>query len=360
MVSNRKRGVELVVVGVFAFGFAPAGCGGSTDAPTDGRGSDTSGGADADADAAGDSGIIDSGGGSDIVVIAGDNWPDSATGTCADPDGVIACPASSASLYGQDGTYRIAVPSYTVTADTAVDSITGLMWERVGDGTLRTFADADARCAALSLAGFDDWRLPSRLELVSLLDHGRVTGGALPAAFGVASSGAHWTSSRSGLTATTYYFGVNDTYGIWSITFATNTLKSRCVRGAALTGSKQVGTDTVVDTLTGLEWQRSALDDTEVTWTAALAYCEALVHAGHDDWRLPNLKELATIVDESASEAPFVDPSVFGTSAAAVYWSSSPSLLFAGFANSLQTSTGVSPNRDMTLTASARCVRQAD
>jgi hypothetical protein len=350
----RKPLAEVLAVGLLV---VSAGCGGPKAAPIDAAGSDTSGGDDAEAGS--DSGTIDSSGGGDLVVIAGGMWPDSATGTCAGEAGVIACPANSAALYGQDGTYRVAVPSYTVTVDTVADTVTGLMWERIADGTLRTYADADARCAARSLAGFDDWRLPTRLELVSLLDHGRATGGALPAAFAAASGGAHWTSSMSGLTATTYYFVVNDAYGIWSMTFATNTLNSRCVRGTGLTGTKQVGTDTVVDTLTGLEWQRSALDDTEITWAAALAYCEALVHAGHNDWRLPNLKELATIVDESASMAPFIDQAQFGTSAATMYWSSSPSLLFPGYANALQTSSGISPNRDMTLTASARCVRQA-
>lgn len=32
-------------------------------------------------------------------------------------------------------------------------------------------------------------------------------------------------------------------------------------------------------------------------WKDALAYCEELTSAGHSDWRLPNAKELQSIVD---------------------------------------------------------------
>ncbi len=64
---------------------------------------------------------------------------------------------------------------------------------------------------------------------------------------------------------------------------------------------------TVTDTCTGLMWQQDSFDlsgDGVVTnpgdgvaWSEALAYCENLVVAGHDDWRLPNVRELQSIVD---------------------------------------------------------------
>jgi hypothetical protein len=327
------------------------GCGGSSSKPD-------AGGTDAtdDADAAIDSASLPDASG--VVVIAGDKWPDSATATCAGTTGAIACPTSGEALYGQDGTYRVAVPSYTVTADTVADSVTSLIWQRASN-TAKTQALAAAECDALALGGQTDWRLPTRLELASLLDHGRTTGGALPAAFGLPSTGgAYWTSSTTARIAGAF-FVVNLNFGLVSAAVATNTLISRCVRGDAFAGAKQANTDTVVDAMTGLEWARSALVDTEVTWAAALAYCEALVHAGHSDWRLPNIKELATIVDEADATAPAIDQTLFGTSAATFYWSSSPTLLSPGFAATLQTDVGGSPNRDMTMTASARCVRQA-
>lgn len=56
------------------------------------------------------------------------------------------------------------------------------------------------------------------------------------------------------------------------------------------------GNGTLVDTRTGLVWQQ--IDDgTSRTWKNALAYCEDLSLAGKSDWRLPNVRELRSIVD---------------------------------------------------------------
>ncbi|MBI4605561.1 MAG: DUF1566 domain-containing protein [Planctomycetes bacterium] len=77
------------------------------------------------------------------------------------------------------------------------------------------------------------------------------------------------------------------------------------------------GDGTVTDTCTGLMWQKDTADtngdgqvtfnDDGVTWCAALAYCENLSFAGHDDWRLPNVRELQSIVDYGRVD-PAIDP----------------------------------------------------
>ena len=53
---------------------------------------------------------------------------------------------------------------------TVTDNQTGLMWAK--DAGKRWLEDAGAYCEALNLAGFPDWRLPTRRELRSLLDLG--------------------------------------------------------------------------------------------------------------------------------------------------------------------------------------------
>ena len=58
-------------------------------------------------------------------------------------------------------------------ASVVLDHVTGLMWQQMVDDQQLTFAAANQHCADLSLAGYDDWRLPSRLELVSILDTAR-------------------------------------------------------------------------------------------------------------------------------------------------------------------------------------------
>jgi hypothetical protein len=56
------------------------------------------------------------------------------------------------------------------------------------------------------------------------------------------------------------------------------------------------GDGTITDRATGLMWTR-ADSGKPMDWRQALAYAESLKLAGHEDWRLPNVKELQSIVD---------------------------------------------------------------
>jgi len=52
-----------------------------------------------------------------------------------------------------------------------------------------------------------------------------------------------------------------------------------------------------VDGYTGLTWQDNQdVVDNIVTYKKAVAYCQALRLGGHDDWRVPNIRELLGIV----------------------------------------------------------------
>ncbi|HPK99663.1 MAG: DUF1566 domain-containing protein [Planctomycetes bacterium] len=79
------------------------------------------------------------------------------------------------------------------------------------------------------------------------------------------------------------------------------------------------GDGTVTDKCTGLMWQKETAPG-EYTWQDALKYCENLSLAGHDDWRLPNVRELQSIVDYGCS-GPSIDH-VFGV-VSSFYWSAS-------------------------------------
>lgn len=78
-----------------------------------------------------------------------------------------------------------------------VDHVTGLEWQR-DVGAASAFDAASAGCASLDLAG-KGWRLPTRIELVSLLTFGR---GVVPAinqsAFPGTPVGKYWTQSTLG------------------------------------------------------------------------------------------------------------------------------------------------------------------
>jgi alpha-tubulin suppressor-like RCC1 family protein len=104
-----------------------------------------------------------------------------------------------------------------------------------------------------------------------------------------------------------------------------------------------IGTGTVVDTSTSLMWKRCSEGQTwdainEVcagnaqtyTWQGALQRVTSVnqgstgQNIGHNDWRLPNRNELASLV-EYQCKTPAINATVFPSTAAAPYWSSSPS-----------------------------------
>jgi hypothetical protein len=94
------------------------------------------------------------------------------------------------------------------------------------------------------------------------------------------------------------------------------------------------GDGTVTDTGTGLQWKRCSEGQTwnggtcigsatNHVWQQALQLAEAASYAGKDDWRLPNVKELASIV-ELACYNPAINSTTFPATPAYYYWSSSP------------------------------------
>jgi hypothetical protein len=83
-------------------------------------------------------------------------------------------------------------------------------------------------------------------------------------------------------------------------------------------------TDTVTDTVTGLMWQKAVAPGT-FTQAQAVAFCPTLTLAGHNDWRLPSLVELVSLVDYGQSlPNPTIDPTSFPSTPATRFWSSSP------------------------------------
>ncbi len=89
----------------------------------------------------------------------------------------------------------------------------------------------------------------------------------------------------------------------------------------------------VTDRVTGLVWQRCSVGQNgsdcsggsaiSVNWQDALQAAQASTVAGYDDWRLPNVKELASIVEYKCYE-PAINTNVFPGTGNVAYWSSSP------------------------------------
>ena len=86
--------------------------------------------------------------------------------------------------------------AYAVSGDGVVtDEITGLMWQQSVSTTLRTWTDALATCSTLTLAGHDDWRVPTEIEIISLVDGSAASGPTIDAtAFTGTPEGYYWSS----------------------------------------------------------------------------------------------------------------------------------------------------------------------
>lgn len=211
---------------------------------------------------------------------------------------------------------------YTDLGNGAVrDDVTCLVWEQANPAEQGTWQKSFDRCAARAAskyAGFDDWRLPTRIEMASITD---VTLGKIgyPTIFEV-TPGYYVTGSDWYKTILTDQDGTagNEANMVWG--YGTNGFTSnaivrtntnnvtRCVRGngageAAGDYAKEpanhytVGDGVVKDNYTGLTWQQGR-SPALMAWADAEAYCAGLALDG-GGFRVPSLSELATSVNEA-------------------------------------------------------------
>jgi hypothetical protein len=112
----------------------------------------------------------------------------------------------------------------------------------------------------------------------------------------------------------------------------------------------------VQDQSTGLQWEKGQ-SDSEMTWEQALAYCEARTTGEKTDWRLPNKKELESLVDDARIN-PALDP-LFASPGSSAFWATTTGLgyPFYNYAWTAVLATGVSEVQDKTWGGRVRCVR---
>jgi len=223
-------------------------------------------------------------------------------------------------LPGEDADYLINPPSWTLEGQGAVrDDRTGLLWQRQDDGQFRNWPDARDYCQRLELEGRSDWRLPERMELLTLTYYPWTPAIAVDL-FPETQMSYYWSASMLP-GRDDYAYEVNFNFGDSGSgrKDAADGL-SRCVAGERLPEPDFIdnGDGTVSDLSTGLVWQQgSSLGD----WPSALAGCEALDLAGYLDWRLPNLRELASLARKpKAGQA--IDEQFFPATEGEGIWSS--------------------------------------
>jgi len=239
--------------------------------------------------------------------------------------------SSFTTTFGEDHDYLINPPQFSIwNAAVVVDSVTGLMWQR-GDGGEMTIENARIYADTCTLGGFTDWRLPTLLESYSILNHQNVNPSLDLTVFQSTLAEYWWTSDRQ----------FNDSTKIWCTNAGggagnhrkTETISAggakkfhpRLVRNVSAPSSfpqrfQLLGNGTIADAWSGFVWQSQFTMDS-LTWENALIHADTCTLGGFSDWRLPNIKELQSIVDVSRSN-PALPVAVFTNQGAQKYWAS--------------------------------------
>jgi len=287
--------------------------------------------------------------------------PDTGQTKCYDASKQIACPQPGEDFYGQDAQYAGEPQSYTLLQDGIMvqDNVTGLIWEsKTNDGSVHdkdngyTWYDSNRETNggedgtpgdgtdtedfikslnSSNFGGFSDWRLPTVKELSSLLNNDTSAPAINTYFFPHIRQCGYCTSDTSVKDSNLVWRGYFWSQYMWD-TPITPTAKSdrfcvMAVRGEAYFANNFVDNGTVTDVSAGLTWHQE-INVEKITWKDALSYCENLTIAGYDDWRMPNVNELQSIVDYTkANPVDGLLPVMAGanwssTSANAVYaWS---------------------------------------
>ena len=143
---------------------------------------------------------------------------------------------------------------------------------------------------------------------------------------------AFYWSSQPYMPDSSLYWGIYFGYGC-AICYNRDTrFRVRAVRGGfapkfGLCEKSQWqdnGDGTVTDLLTGLMWKRD--ESGQLGLEDALRYCDELRLGGYDDWRMPNIRELATLIDLNYTDGVWFHKNLFPdtiTKPLGFYWSSS-------------------------------------
>jgi len=273
--------------------------------------------------------------------------------SCFDDTQIISCPEPGEPFYGQDAQYYGNQPSYQDNGDgTVTDLNTGLMWQQSFDHNEDGDIDYDDKLSydeivamvneGVTYAGYNDWRLPTIKEQYSLIMfsgrdisgyEGSSTDGLIPFidtdyfefAYGDTDAGERLIDVQCA--TTNVYVGGNEEM-VFGVNFADGRIKGYgtsmfgqpkafnylLVRGQPEYGINNLidnGDGTITDASTGLMWMQDDNDE-GVLWEDALSYAEDNEFAGYSDWRLPDAKELQSIVDYTRSpdttDSAAIDP----------------------------------------------------
>jgi len=251
---------------------------------------------------------------------------------CWDSVGNMITPALGQAFFGQDSQFEHITPLYTKSSDglTVKDEVTGLTWQKTYDSGTYYWASIQTVVDNLNTqnyGGYNDWRVPTIKELYSLWNMSTgwpyINTEYFTVTYSTEEDLSHaifWSSDKYTGVLGNISGGHGEAAGdelAFGVNFGTGHIKAysisegpmhfvRCVRGNLSYGVNlfQNNNDgTISDLATGLMWQQTD-NGSGMDWEHALAYAQTQNTAnylGHNDWRLPNTKELQSLVDYTRS-----------------------------------------------------------
>lgn len=260
---------------------------------------------------------------------AGEENDDATTGDDTDQTGTLTegeqkFPGAPADM-GREGDFTVLDPlgnGETI----VVDAATRLIWQQnVAYNDTHTSAMAWGYCISLTYAGYKDWDLPTVHELATIYSYGTTAFEYDEFFTGYDYSEGFWTDTTGYDNRKWVLYGTGKAEHALSFS---DPRYARCVRRTEVPVFTEVrftyekGSDNktiIVDHLTGLHWTPYIYYDS-IMWGGALTTCENTTHGGYDDWRLPGVNEMRSIVDygkyNPASNADYGYGSAIWTSAA--------------------------------------------
>jgi hypothetical protein len=269
------------------------------------------------------------------------------------------------------------VPSYAAGDDTVTDNVTHLVWQNnvpatypacsgtfAMSGDTCTWEEAKAYCASQELStslGGTGWRLPTKIELESLVDRTRSNPAIDPTFATLAGPYMYWTASpHVGVSGNVHF--VDFSSGATGSFPTSNSYRVRCVASVISTlaasppGHYSAAQKRVKDNRTGLTWQEP-VDSGTYTWDDAKKYCQELQFDGAG-WRLPTCNELLTLVDPTeGSPKATIDSTAFPNTPPTYFWSASPLVGLSGHAWFVNFNYGSANRIETTTPYRVRCVR---
>ena len=291
---------------------------------------------------------------------------DTSQDRCFTTNKEISYPKPGDPFYGQDAQYQGLEASYKDNGDGTISDLnTGLMWVKTPDlKNKKTFDEAVSGAVKCRVGNYTDWRLPSIKELYSLIDFrgeiGRSESSSKPYidtayfdfAYGNEKAGERLIDAQYWSSTEYVALTMNGNKTVFGVNFADGRIKGypkeikgqqkgankqfvRYVRGNPDYGKNKFvvnSNKTISDEATGLVWSK---DDSgkAMNWEDALSWVQKKnkeVYLGFNDWRLPNAKELQSIVDYSRApdaanknvKSAAIDPVFSITESESYFWTS--------------------------------------